>query len=218
MHLETWSSSGWVLMTNIFLGSKSMDHQLSNALSTMFLRHLVMFLHFEIYALVNPQKRRFCRRSGVQLGFLPHLYMNAVILRYRNCGGKNGETYIKPSFSSCTCRTTLIQRALDKGMSCASNARSPDIFGPFPTILRHWKVENFWKKHWKNGILNLNFELPGAWFSKNRQKSLSAVAKSFLRVAWCSKLYQKIAWTLRSIFHTHNVPRKCLEKILRAKN
>ena len=34
-----------------------MDHQLSNALSTMFLRHLVMFLHFETYALANPQKK-----------------------------------------------------------------------------------------------------------------------------------------------------------------
>ncbi len=44
-------------MTNIFLGSESMEHQLSNALSTMFLRHLVMFLHFETYALANPQKR-----------------------------------------------------------------------------------------------------------------------------------------------------------------
>ena len=56
IHLRTCSSSGWVLMTNIFLGSESMEHQLSNALSTMFLRHLVMFLHFETYALANPQK------------------------------------------------------------------------------------------------------------------------------------------------------------------
>ena len=43
IHLMTCSYSGWVLMTNIFLVSKSMDHQLSNALSTMFLRRLVMF-------------------------------------------------------------------------------------------------------------------------------------------------------------------------------
>ena len=57
IHLRTCSSSGWVLMTNIFLGFKNMDHQLSNALSTMFLRRLVMFLHFETYAFVNSQKR-----------------------------------------------------------------------------------------------------------------------------------------------------------------
>ena len=120
-------------------------------------------------------------------------HMNVVILRYRNCGGEIGKTYIKPSFSSCTCRTTLIQSALDTAMSGASNVRSLDIFGPFRAILRRWKVENFWKKHWKNGILNLNFELPGAWFSKNRQKCLSAVAKSFLRVVWCYNLYQELA-------------------------
>ena len=57
LHLRTCSSSGWVLMINIFLGSKSMDPQLSNALSTMFLRHLVIFLHFKTYALANPQKK-----------------------------------------------------------------------------------------------------------------------------------------------------------------
>ena len=58
-----------------FLGSESMDHQLSNALSTMFLRHLVMFLHFETYALANPQKAWFSPKSGPQLDFLPHIYM-----------------------------------------------------------------------------------------------------------------------------------------------
>ena len=61
-------------MTNIFLGSESMDHQLSNALSTMFLRHLVMFLHFETYALANPQKAGLCPKSGPQLDFLSHIY------------------------------------------------------------------------------------------------------------------------------------------------
>ena len=103
-------------------------------------------------------------------------------------------------------------------MSGASNARFLNIFEPFPAILRHLEVENFWKKHQKVDILNLNFRLPGMWFSKNRQKSLSAVAKSFLRIAWCCKLYQKIAWTLRSIFYMNNVRIKCLEKILRAEN
>ena len=126
--------------------------------------------------------------------------MNVVILRCRNCEGENRKIYIKPSFSTCTCPMTLIQNALDRTMSGASNARSLDIFEPFPAILRHWEVENFWKKHSKNGILNLNFELPGVSFSKHRQKLFSAVAKSVLRVVWCCKLYQKIAETLRAIF------------------
>ena len=50
----------------------------------------------------------------------------------------------------------------------------------------------------------LNFGSFGVWISKNRQKWLSAVAKSFLRVVWCSELYQKIAWTLNIVFHTEN--------------
>ena len=62
-------------MTNILLGSKSMDHQLSNALSTMFLRHLVMLLHFETYAIANPQKEGLSGKSGPQLDFLPHIYV-----------------------------------------------------------------------------------------------------------------------------------------------
>ena len=51
-----------------------MDHQLSNALSTMSPRHLVMFLHFETYALTNPQKPGLSGKSGVELDFLPHIY------------------------------------------------------------------------------------------------------------------------------------------------
>ena len=79
IHLRTCSSSGWVLMSNIFLESESMDHQFSNALSTMFLRHLVMFLHFETYALANPQKASFCRKSGCELDFLPHIYNEPLL-------------------------------------------------------------------------------------------------------------------------------------------
>ena len=63
----------------------------------------------------------------------------------------------------------------------------------------------------------LNFGSFGMWISKNRQKWLSAVAKSFLRVVWCSKLYQNIAWTLRIVFHMWNVFKKYVEQILRAK-
>ena len=102
-------------------------------------------------------------------------------------------------------------------MSGASNARFLNIFEPFPAILRHLEVENFWKKRQKGEILNLNFRLPGISFSKNRQKSLSAAAKSFLRVVWCCKLYQKIAWIFSNIFHMHNMLKKWLEKILRPK-
>ena len=130
-------------MINIFSELKKVNYQLSNALSTMFLRRLDIFLHFETYVFQNPQKASSTDFHIYQLDFLPHIYMNVVILRYRNCGDENGKTYIKPSFSSCTCRTTLIQRAPDRAMSGASNARSLDIFGQFPTILRRWKVKNF---------------------------------------------------------------------------
>ena len=61
-------------MTNIFSELKNMNHQLSNALSTMFLRHLVIFLHFETYALANPQKAGLCPKSGCELDFLPHIH------------------------------------------------------------------------------------------------------------------------------------------------
>ena len=63
--------------------------------------------------------------------------MNVVILRYRNCVEENEKIYIRPSFSVCTCRTTLIQSALNRTMSGASNARSLNIFEPFPTVLRY---------------------------------------------------------------------------------
>ena len=60
-------------MTNIFLGFKNMDHQLSNALSTMFLRRLVMFLHFDTYMLEYPQKEVSCLNEVYQLSFFPHI-------------------------------------------------------------------------------------------------------------------------------------------------
>ena len=63
-----------------------------------------------------------------------------------------------------------------------------------------------------------NLRSKNAFLKNQRQKWLSAVAKSFLRVVWCSKLYQKIAWTLNIVFHMHNVSRKCIEQIVRRKN
>ena len=74
IHLTTRSYSGWVLMTNIFLESKNMDHQLFNALSTMFLRRLDIFLHFETYVLQNSQNPYFCHFPIYQLDFLPQIY------------------------------------------------------------------------------------------------------------------------------------------------
>ena len=45
-----------------------------NALSTMFLRLLVMFLHFKRYTFVNPPNPRFSRKSRYQLDFFPHIH------------------------------------------------------------------------------------------------------------------------------------------------
>ena len=74
-----------------------------------------------------------------------------------------------------------------------------------------WKKAFFWQ-------LILNFGSFGVSFSKNREKLLSAVAKSFLRVVWCCKLYEKFPWTLRIILRMYNVLEKCPDSFLRAKN
>ena len=62
-------------MTNIFSELKNMNHQLSNALSTIVLRRLDIFLHFETYAFENSQKAVVSGISGCQLSFLPHIYL-----------------------------------------------------------------------------------------------------------------------------------------------
>ena len=49
-HSITYSSSGWVPMTNIFSKFKNMNNQLSNAPPNMFLRYLVIFLPYATYA------------------------------------------------------------------------------------------------------------------------------------------------------------------------
>ena len=67
-------------------------------------------------------------------------------------------------------------------------------------------------------IMRKYFTLFHPSFSKNRQKLLSAATESFLSVLWCSKLYRKFAWTLRNIFHMHNVLIKCAENFLPAEN
>ena len=54
-----------------------MDPQLSNALSTMSIRRLVMLLHFETHVLENPQKEVSSDFHIYELDFLPHcIYLN----------------------------------------------------------------------------------------------------------------------------------------------
>ena len=55
-------------------------------------------------------------------------------------------------------------------------------------------------------------------FVQNRQKSLSLVVESPVRVVGCSKLFQKFASTLINIFYMYNKLKKCIESNLRAKN
>ena len=61
-------------MANIFSEFKNMNHLLSNALSTMLLRRLDIFLHFGTYVFQNPQKAVGCDFPIYQLDFLPHIY------------------------------------------------------------------------------------------------------------------------------------------------
>ena len=55
-------------MTNVFSKFKNMNDQLSNAPSTMFLRCLVMFLHFYTYAFESAQKAMSCMIPIYQSG------------------------------------------------------------------------------------------------------------------------------------------------------
>ena len=57
-------------MTDIFVELKHMNHQLSNALLTMFLGRLVMHLHLEIYAFESVSKAVSCVIPIHQTGFL----------------------------------------------------------------------------------------------------------------------------------------------------
>jgi len=66
-------------MINIFSELKKVNYQLSNALSTMFLRRLDIFLHFETYVFQNPQKAWSTDFHIYQLGFLPHIYMRQEV-------------------------------------------------------------------------------------------------------------------------------------------
>ena len=50
-------------MINIFSELKKVNYQLSNALSTMFLRRLDIFLRFDTYVFENPQKAASCTLS-----------------------------------------------------------------------------------------------------------------------------------------------------------
>ena len=59
-------------MINIFSELKKVNYQLSNALSTMFLRRLDIFLHFETYVFQNPQNPVLSIFRVYQLDFFPH--------------------------------------------------------------------------------------------------------------------------------------------------
>ena len=67
-------------MINIFSELKKVNYQLSNALSTMFLRRLDIFLHFETYVFQNPQKGGSTDFHIYQLDFLPHISRKNVTL------------------------------------------------------------------------------------------------------------------------------------------
>ena len=66
-------------MINIFSELKKVNYQLSNALSTMLLRRLDIFLHFETYVFQNPQKGGSTDFHICQLDFLPHIYMRQEV-------------------------------------------------------------------------------------------------------------------------------------------
>ena len=55
-------------MTNIFAKFKTMNDQLSNVLKDMFLRCLVMFVHFDTYAFEGAQKAMSCMIPTYQSG------------------------------------------------------------------------------------------------------------------------------------------------------
>ena len=57
-------------MTDIFSEHKYVSDQLSNAQSTMFLRRLFMFLHFDANAFERTQKALSCMTPIFQSGFL----------------------------------------------------------------------------------------------------------------------------------------------------
>ena len=59
----------------IFSELKNRNYELSNALSTMFLRRLDSFLHFETHAFEDPQNEALCDFPIYQLDFLPHIYI-----------------------------------------------------------------------------------------------------------------------------------------------
>ena len=72
-HLTTCSSWGWVLMTNIFSELNNVSYQLTNAQSTMLLRCVVMFLHFDANSFERAQKAVSCMTPIFQSGFLTQI-------------------------------------------------------------------------------------------------------------------------------------------------
>ena len=75
-------------MTNIFSKFKNMNNQLYNAPSTMFLRCLVMFLHFDTYAFESAQKVMSCMVLTYQSGVFSQYvdFISSDEASYKNFG------------------------------------------------------------------------------------------------------------------------------------
>ena len=69
------SSSGWVLILSKFFWLKNMDRQFQNAVSDVFIRHLVSFLRLKVkYIWKSPKTSPNVHFLDTQLDFLPHIY------------------------------------------------------------------------------------------------------------------------------------------------
>ena len=75
----THSSSGWVLILSNFFWLKNMDRQLQNAVSDVFIRHLVSFLRLKVkYIWKSPKTSPNVHFLDTQLDFLPHIYLPRI--------------------------------------------------------------------------------------------------------------------------------------------
>ena len=71
------SSSGWVLILSKIFWWKNMDLQLSNAVSDVFIRHLISFLRLKVeYIWKSPKTWHDLTFLDTQIDFLPHIYIN----------------------------------------------------------------------------------------------------------------------------------------------
>ena len=69
------------LIPNIDDGSKSIDETINMLLKFESMDHQVTFLHFETCARKSSKKTHFCRKSGCELDFLPHIYRYSKLVQ-----------------------------------------------------------------------------------------------------------------------------------------